>query len=355
MQHGPETLDKLKHDLTDAQQEILDAIWEYYCKNREWIPARLLHHRFGKSEVLAELQRVGGSIVIRTDEPRQSRYMLTFLGVLLTKDGEQVEGILVQYLSYVRQRFLDDPLIEAVGRKEVAEALGLSEDYSGFLFHLIDIAHFWGGSASHSQDDWRVGVPNDIDELPEVRDLRAYVRSRALRYYDPNLPLGAPEKTGYLWRKAQEEKEHSEFWFILDIALRQQIEADWIEAQSCRDVKAWKACTVMCASVLEGLLLDTLRRKEPEAQEVCRRLGLRGQSKKPAEWGLSDMVRVAGEIGIIRQESTHLLEALRGYRNLIHPGRQLRDHTEVTENKARIAMAMVGALREELSQAGEEA
>ena len=217
-------LDDLRRRLTDEQRAILSAIWEHYRDRDRWILRRALHQRFGKQLVRSSLEQLGGSIFFESQEAGREVYCLTFLGILLTDQGEETEELLTRYLDYIRGHFVSDPEIEKFEGKEIEIALGLSAQQSDLLRLLIHFGHFWGNTASLGKGEWSVGVPYDIDDLPSVQDLRAYVRTRALKDYDPAVPVNDSDRIRFLLSRAQIEGEANELQFKNEADKHHQIQ-----------------------------------------------------------------------------------------------------------------------------------
>lgn len=348
-------LDNLRKRLTDDQRAILNAIWQHYCGQKEqrkeerWILVRVLHHGFGKTAVRLALEKLGGSIVFEgRDNAGKDRYQLTFLGVLLTDQGEEAEQLLVRYLEYVRDRFVSDPEIDMIKSQEIEAALGLTAYQSRFLKQLIQLSSLWSRSATFDDEAWNAGVPHDVDEFPSIQDFRSYVRQHALKGFDPAMPINGSERISYLLRRSQEDRPSDEFWFISNPDVQRQLAADWQEAQRVHQAKAWKSCVILCGGILEGMLLDVLRQDEQQAREVYQRL----RKKPPPDltgWYLVDLVDVAKETGILAKGTDHLSHAIREFRNLIHPGRQIREKVKLTEEEADIALSVVRICLRELA------
>lgn len=340
-------LDDLRERLTGEQRVILNTIWHYYCERNQWIPVRVLHQKFGKALVLSALERLGGSIAFESRDASKERYQLTFLGVLLTGHSEEAEELLVRYVEYVRDRFLSDPETDIVTSQEVGTALGLTADRSRFLGRLISLGHFWGSGAGFGEQEWRVGLPNNVDELPSVRDFRAYVRARAVEVFDPAVPVGESQRMIYLLSRRREQEPRGEFWFIRDARLEKLLAGDWEEAQQVHRGRAWKSCVLLCGGIVEGVLLDALGRDEQAARKVYDRLR-RKSAPELDQWYLGDLVDVAEERGIFPKTAFHLTHGLRELRNLVHPGRQLRQTLEITEAEGNIALEVVRICLREL-------
>jgi tetratricopeptide (TPR) repeat protein len=97
--------------------------------------------------------------------------------------------------------------------------------------------------------------------------------------------------------------------------------------------KSYKASLVLSGSIIEALLLDRISSRKVAAYRVAS-----GKNKKIAEMDLGELLDVAKKERIIGDQLYHLAHALRGFRNLIHPGVEYRKKAmPVTEQNARIA------------------
>lgn len=309
-------LDSLRRRLTDDQRAILNAIWGHYRDRGEWIPCRVLHHLFGKPAVLACLGQLGANIICGMEDDEEEYYRLTFLGVLLTAQGEESEEFLARYLEYVRGRSKDDPSLEWVGSQEVEAALCLTPDRSRLLRQLIRLSHWWGGGSGFGDQEWTVGVPVDVDEIPLGADLRGYIREHVLTHFRPQV-VPAPAV-----------KPRQEFWFIEDPALQRQLVMDWREAQDVYQVRGWKSCVVLCGGILEAMLLAALVHEGHAPTE-------------PGSQDLTALVETARARGILGAGAPPLGLALREFRHLIHPGLEAGGRLEVTRDEAEAALTAV--------------
>lgn len=309
-------LDSLRMGLTDGQRAILNATWEHYRDREEWIPCRVLYHLFGKSTVLTCLGQLGADVICGIEDDEEEYYRLTFLGVLLTAQGEESEALLARYLEYVRGRSKDDPRLEWVGSQEVEAALSLTPDRSRLLRQLIRLSHWWGGGSGFGDQEWTVGVPVDVDEIPLGADLRGYIREHVLTHFRPQAP------------PAPIQSPRQEFWFISDPALQRQLTTDWREAQDVYQVHGWKSCVVLCGGILEAMLLDALRREGHGPAEA--------ESRE-----LASLVETTRARGILGTGAPPLGLALREFRHLIHPGLPSREKVEVTREEAEAALIAV--------------
>lgn len=188
----------MKFNLTETQQKILNAIWEKHLETGKWAFCRHIHHDFGRKASEQALENLGGSIVFRLHDSEAGKdyYQLSLLGVLLTSDGDECEQLLIIFLTFLGNRFGEDPDYDQVTAEEVKEALKLTNSQSKTLSKLIDLGYFWGNNASFGSDYWSAGVPDDIDRFREI-DLHQYIRDKAMERYDPEMPVNT-RKMGHI-------------------------------------------------------------------------------------------------------------------------------------------------------------
>jgi nucleoside phosphorylase len=191
-------LTELREQITDTQRKMLTAIWHHYYEHAQRISIYELHHRFGGKRIARPLlEQLGGSIVFEYQEQNgTTSYQVSFLGVLLTEEGERYEQLFVEYLTYVVACFAKDPGYSFVTSQEAVGAFHLSSEQSIILYRLIEMGQFWSHSMSFDAPNWRAGIPMDIEDLPD--DLRAYVQERAMSRYDRAVPLPAIPRDTHL-------------------------------------------------------------------------------------------------------------------------------------------------------------
>lgn len=336
----------LRESLTKDQREVINAVWKYYREHQEWIPTRILHHDMKKEFVLSAVEPLGGSIIFKTQVGAKECYELTLLGVLLSDYGSEAEKLLVGYLDYIRNQYLKNAMVEKVAAEEVQRSLQLIDEQVELLGRLILLGYFYGGSAFPGKK-WECGVPKDIDDLPAIRDLHEYVQKTALRDYNPKEPIEPNDRLRYSLSKGPKQ-QGTEFEFIQDPLLQDQLAKDWDEAQRVHGVKAWKSCVILCGGILEGMLLDVLKRDEQEARSAYqKRKGKEAQDLD--QWDLVDLVNVAKDLDVLSKSAEYLGHGLREFRNLIHPGKQVREKVTLTQDEAEIAFSIVKVCLREFS------
>ena len=188
-------LNALRNKFDSQQRDILTSVWRYYLKNGKWIPSRLLHTTHGdKKNVRPVLEQFGGSIVYEQEETTNLYYGLTFLGLLVSSEGEYIEELLANYLRIARILALKEPTRTHVSSEEALTRLRLGPAGVMELGRALFLSPFNSGG-SFSTTEWNAGLPKDIEDLPN--DLQTYVCERAIEQYDSDIPVAFSERQVY--------------------------------------------------------------------------------------------------------------------------------------------------------------
>ncbi len=320
-------LDALRRRLNAQQRDFVSTLWAFYCDRNQWVPSRIAHQHFGKDAVQGHLAALGPSLVQAYRDEGKDYYRLTFLGMLLTDQGVGAEDLLVRYLEYVRDRHGSDPRVEWVSSQEVEAALRLTAEQSRLLRQLIRLSHWWGGGSAFGEREWTVGVPVDVDELAAEADLRHYVREHVLKHFPIETGSPAPEARG--------DASGSAFWFVENAALREQLAADWHEAQDVCHVLGWKSCVILCGGILEALLADALERSGSPATRRRLLLGA--------------LVAAAIQHHVLKNDALRLSPTLLAFRGLIVSGSRRRKAAAPDRTEAEAALDAVRSCLRQLA------
>jgi hypothetical protein len=144
--------------------------------------------------------------------------------------------------------------------------------------------------------------------------------------------------------------------FIDDEAFRRTLSVDIAAGHRALARGEWKAATVLAGSVIEALCLWIIRREAADAAgETARRLqregrlGGRGVPNDLLNWHAPELIEVAFTHGFIEQDTVQVARTTKDYRNLIHPGRELRTGQQCTEGVAHIAVGAMQRVVENLA------
>ncbi len=299
----------------------------------------------GKPHVRPLLEACGGSIVYESEDNGIPHYALTFLGVLLSSEGEELENLIVLYLDFACRKAIEEPQRDHVSSKEIASELHLTPQQVANLGRVLFLSRFVH-NGSLGVERWDAGLPRDIEDLP--KDLLSHVRNTAIKDYDPNMPVGSIQRTSYS-PTTLSSAEQTAFSFVASQGLREQLQRDWVEARSTFKAEAWKACIILCGGILEGMLIARLTPIEGQAMQAYEHLRVGKKAGDLARWNLVDLVDVAREVKLLSQSASYLGHALRLHRDLVHPSRQVTERIEVTRGEAETSINTVERCIRELS------
>jgi hypothetical protein len=170
-------------------------------------------------------------------------------------------------------------------------------------------------------------------------------------YYRVNgIKMNIARNLGILKSKMAESEntpvtQTKSFHFVSDAAIRKILERDYQEIQRNMISSSWKSAIILCGGSIEAILLDLLLTDQAKAIS---------SSKAPKEndlnkWDLNDLVEVSVEEKFIGSEIAKLSHTVREYRNLIHPGVEIRKGLKVESEEAKIAVEVLHILIRELS------
>lgn len=352
------TVNELRNETSDIQRNILNEVWLYYLKNKEWVTANELKHKVETEEIVLEdvVKELGGSVIFENWFDNAMRYRLTLLGLLLSDYAGEVEYLLESYLEYVVERFQKNSNLVNIKGSEYIEDKGVSNDLSKYTAELLQISRLWGGSASFGSDEWQVGLPKDISRLRFEKNLLSYIHNNAIEYYDLDSPVSERESTNkflinqkeymdeYLAFSTSTSDEKLDttaielsFDFLVDINMKKLLVKDWKEVTKTHNAEAWKACLILCGGLVEGMLLDVLKNNNVF------------QTKKKKR-SFNELIDIANEKNILSAPTVSLADAIRGYRNLAHPECNIRENIRVEKTYADTAFHAVTAIHGELSE-----
>lgn len=133
--------------------------------------------------------------------------------------------------------------------------------------------------------------------------------------------------------------------FLNDAGLIQDIRLDISSAEASFNSGEWKPATVMAGAALESLLLwavsqypETDRASAIKAQQMG---NLDAAHPESLAWGLAKYIPVAEHLKIISASTAQQARLAQDFRNLIHPGRQIRHQMKCDRGTARSALAAV--------------
>lgn len=129
------------------------------------------------------------------------------------------------------------------------------------------------------------------------------------------------------------------FDFVTSDELRASLLSDYSELNSCMERKAWKAVHVLAGSIIEAVLVDYLLASDYQKRT----------KQDPLKMEFAALIKACRAEGVLSERTEQLSHVLRGYRNLIHPDRQVRLGDPIDGNTATVAHAIISMIALEVS------
>lgn len=140
--------------------------------------------------------------------------------------------------------------------------------------------------------------------------------------------------------------EKREFKFVNDSDWRAIIERDYEEIQRAFIAGCWKSVIILCGGSIEAILTDLLLANKTAA------VSAKSAPKNTdiTRWDLSELIDVAVELKLVPAGVQKLSHPLREYRNLVHPGNEIRNKLKFGAEEAKIAVEVLHILHRDLTR-----
>ncbi len=139
--------------------------------------------------------------------------------------------------------------------------------------------------------------------------------------------------------------QRRDFSFISDPDMQKIIERDYSEIQRAYVAKCWKSVIILSGGAIEATLIDKLMANETLAKSASK------APNKPdiRKWDLADLISVSVELKFVESGVDKLSHSVREFRNLVHPGNELRSQLTFDEEEAKIALEVFHMIHRDLS------
>ncbi|MGA9571456.1 MAG: hypothetical protein WBS17_15325 [Candidatus Acidiferrales bacterium] len=206
----------------------------------------------------------------------------------------------------------------------------------GMLFAIEFLLFFGSWSGDDQQPAKRITVDDRILVFENVE--KAWQQEYAQRQPHQPARVSVPVTTIGESGAPMNLSEQPDFAFVNDARLKGIIERDFGELNRIRSVLSIKSRIVIAGGLIEGLLLDALLARSNDAMAAKDAEKEKNGKPKPIEeWRLGSLIKVARELKLISQDAEKHTPTIRDYRNLVHPGREIRERLSVREPVANIA------------------
>lgn len=186
-------LDKLRARLSPTQRKLLNSIAAYEENNPAGMPTIAINSNLelDEAQLEAALNPLGGDVVFSSGSDHVlQRFRLTFLGFLLTDQGEELENLFVRYFEYRRGVLTADP---ERGKKVDLEAAIAECGFSasqGKLFKRTFYSSRFHGSGGGNDTN----LPPHAEQWYRHPDLRRYVHEQVAGTYDEKTPINPDQQ-----------------------------------------------------------------------------------------------------------------------------------------------------------------
>lgn len=202
------------------------------------------------------------------------------------------------------------------------EINSLLAEYPG-LVPILDLKKFY---SHHAQYD-------PSDRYYSVAGLRAYLGTVLGRLQIEIEEPSQPPVT-----------QHKSFVFIKDDSIRAILERDFDEVQRAYVSACWKSVIILCGGTIEAILTDQLLRSQ-----LAKTSSVAPKNPDITKWDLADLIKVAVDVKIVTPGIEKLSSPIREYRNLVHPGNELRNGLTFGQEESRIALEVLNIVHRDLS------
>jgi hypothetical protein len=177
-----------------------------------------------------------------------------------------------------------------------------------------------------------VHVREDILDFQNIDEFWSEAVQRRLAFVSGQRPRGTPGPTER--PSVNESADLPDLSFMKDDRLRRVVQRDYAELRALNGKETTKSRLIMAGGILEGVLLDALVTNGKWSFD------------EGSQQYLKDMIGPARNEGIITED--RLSDAIRKYRALVHPGREIREDIVFSEADAELASAAVDVVIREV-------
>ncbi len=128
------------------------------------------------------------------------------------------------------------------------------------------------------------------------------------------------------------------FDFISDNRLRIILERDYSELNKCFESECYKSVLILSGSIIEAVIVEFFINKPPEGFS----------KKKLLSLNLGELIDLALSVKLIDDRIKSLSTIVKNYRNLIHPGRELRLNEQFDKETANVSVSLVRLILKEI-------
>jgi hypothetical protein len=324
------------------------AIAERFIQKAEGTPVRTVERGFaGSNELLGQLERQRLASRHPTNQYFPTFYALKHVDPKLRKYAENCTNVVLKGLKLLYDQSESSTAFGFANVRAAVESQHSLVENEMVKVGMVLCCEFlglitsWGGTPGTEDfsvtpkseilgfEDVQSAWQHEIDSLKSQEERLGVIRQARIPPPVSSLP------------------ELTKFSFLHVPKLRAIIERDYAELSRIRD--GVKSRMILAGGLIEALLLDALKEVEPLALAASTAPKDRTKAVKPLDqWALGSMLDVAVELKIIDVAAQKFGHGVRDYRNLIHPGLEIRSKQKVASAEAEIAEKVLGLIIRDL-------
>ena len=128
--------------------------------------------------------------------------------------------------------------------------------------------------------------------------------------------------------------DNVDFEFIGDKGFQEILTRDYKELKACMEVKATKSVLVLSGSIIEAILTEYFLQFHPPGLSEAQILRLT----------MNNLIDLAVQEKVITDKEKNLASVVKDFRNLIHPGREIRKAETFNEESSNIAVSVLNII-----------
>jgi hypothetical protein len=322
------------------RDQLIGDVYEYFHVHGKWPPLRFLQGKYGSGINVRALVAELGSDLVVCPEGTDAECFLT-LEALESHDPAAADlQILTEALRVTAEAFKEHGSAP-ISHNHFASALGLTALETRRLGLLLARLQGVWSSSSVAPDGNEFSITpaepafffDRVKTFADVRATKQRLDSEARQISKRNARDYAERRRRLSGMQDSVPAEPQQpAYRLADPRLNTIFASDYAELAQVRAAGTWKAVAAMAGMCLETLLLDLC-----EQSERARR---RFINKSPREIRGIDLLKAAQDFQLIEPDYYGLADAIRRWRNIIHPAAS-RESPEPTKE---LAEALVSSL-----------
>lgn len=319
----------------------------------------------GADNFVHERQNAVNSLVkfLGTD-PEAAAYAASqgyYVGLILLarafKARESVKyGEAVDLISRAKSNFEESS--QALERTQIGKPAWIV--FGKLLKGAVELCHAANAEVDalkHLLNGFRVGFPAECSRVASAYDKARSQLGQAEKLDPTGFRVAAKQRDFWLRMAEVTERDGDHQYdyeppfdrIIKNIQLVEIVRRDYREILIAFHGSAWKSSLVGIGGLLEALLIDAVQSNWQQVLQKCT-LSQKDAAEPVTEWKLVHLIERSTRADLISKGNKHYSDALRDYRNLVHPGKEIGSSDDISEGAVKTALAALHLVIEDLKR-----